>query len=148
MDETTSRPWIEFTKWPYEEEMFHFQVAASDCGFSASQEFYGYADDVTTFGTALQAFPRGRGDEVVLEAGRRDMGFAHWVSVRVYLYDSVGHAAVALNVSNNGHEPYRREARFTIRCEVASLNQLGDALVHWIRSSARTVHVALTPVGA
>jgi len=142
------RPWIEFTKWPYESEMFHFQVAAYDGGFSASQDFYADVADVIAFANALQAFPRGLGDESTLEAGRKDPEWAHWVAVRAYLYDRAGHAGVTVDVCNNADEPYRREARFTIRCEVASLNQLGHALVAWIRSHEETVRLELTPVGA
>src|SRR5436190_1513611 len=95
------RPWIEFAQWPYEKETFHLQVAASDGGFSATQEFYADVADVITFGSALQAFPRGPGDEVTLAAGRKDPGWAHWVAVRAYLYDSAGHAGVAVDVANN-----------------------------------------------
>src|SRR6266545_3683564 len=141
-------PWIEFTKWPYDEEMFHFHVAASDGGFGVAQEFYANVEDVIAFGSALEEFPRGLGDEVTLEAGRKGPRWAHWVSVRAYLYDSVGHAGVTVDVSNNVDDPYRREARVTIRCEVASLNHLGRSLVAWIRSHETTVRVDLTPVGA
>ena len=68
--------------------------------------------------------------------------------MRAYLYYSAGQAGVVIDFANNLGEPYRREARFTIRCEVASLNQLGQALVAWVRTQEGTVRVDLTPVGA
>jgi hypothetical protein len=142
------RPWIEFTKWPYEPEMLHLQVAASDGDFSASQDFYANIEDVMAFGNALQAFPRGPADEATLEGGRKDPGWAHWVAVRVYLYDRAGHAGVTVDVGKNAEEPYHREARFTIRCEVASLNQLRQTLATSIRSHEAAVRLELTPVGA
>jgi hypothetical protein len=141
-------PWIEFTKWPYEPEMWHVELAASDGDFSVRQEFYANVADIVAFGTALQAFPRGVDDEAILEAGRKDPAWAHWVALRAYLYDRTGHAGVTVDVGNNAKEPYRREARFTIRCEVASLNRLGQAVVAWMRGDEQTLRVELTPVGA
>lgn len=105
-------PWIEFLKWPSDEEMLHFCVRASDGEYVAAQEFYGHASDLEQFGSALARFP----------ASRRE-------------------------ACNNGHDPWRREARFTIRCEVASLNRLGAALQVWLHDSDQAIRVELTAVG-
>ena len=66
--------------------------------------------------------------------------------LRFYLYDPVGHAACLFEACNNGQDPWREESRFTIRCEVASLNRLGMALVQWAKNDQERVREELWPV--
>jgi hypothetical protein len=127
--------WVEFIRWPYDDEAGHFVVRASDGSRVAEQEFYAYPADLATFGAALAAFPRDRADEAKLEIGNKDAGHADWVCLRAYLHDAAGHAALLVDVASNGTDPWRSEARFTIRCEVASLNGLGRMLAAWARSN-------------
>ncbi len=118
------RPWIEFVKWPYEEEMRHFQVAASNGLFTATQEFYANVSAIEELGESLAAFPRSSTDEVRFEVGSVEPGLADSFSLRAYLYDPVGHAALTLAVCNVGKDPWRQEARFTIRCTASNAESL------------------------
>jgi hypothetical protein len=139
-------PWIEFQKWPHEPEMFHFTFGACDSGYVATQEFYANVSDVEAFGMALEAFPSSLRHEVHFEVGKRDPAWAHWISLRAYLYDAAGHAAFEVDTCNNTRDPWRREARFTIRCEVASLNRFGTTLREWVRRTDRRMRAELTGV--
>ena len=125
------RPWIEFTRWPFDDDAGHFSVQASNGLYVAGQEFYGSPADIERFGRALAAFPRHPTDEARFEAGESDLRGAHWLVLRAYLHDAAGHAALLFQCRNGAEDPWRREARFTILCEVASLNRLGAALIAW-----------------
>lgn len=139
------RPWIEFTKWPYEEHMWRFQVAAADRGFAACQEFYADAENILEFAGRLTSFPRDIGDVATMEIGVQDPGWAHWVKLHAYVVDGVGHAGLLVETSNNNPDPYRRDAHFVIRCEVASLNSLGQELAAWMNDEQSTCKVELAP---
>jgi hypothetical protein len=142
------RPWVEVAKWPYEEEMQHFQVAASNGLFTATQDFYANVTDVEALAESLKAFPRSSTDEVRFEVGSTEPGQADSFSLRAWLYDPVGHAALTFAVCSVGKDPWRQEARFTIRCQVASLNRLGASLLQWVRGEQQRVREELTPVDA
>lgn len=129
-------PWIQFTKWSDDErELCQFEVAASNGMYLVRQEFYAYQSDIEEFGRALMKFPLTSNDEVRLDIGGRNPRQAHWLLMRAYIYDSTGHAGLLFECCNNTVDPWRQEARFTIRCEVASLNRLGKALVEWAVNS-------------
>jgi len=138
------KPWIRFSKWPYEESMLHFEVEASDGSYVASQDFYADLSDLLEFGQGLVAFPRVQSDQVLFQAGKNDPGWAHWVSIRVYCYDAVGHGAIEVEVDNNKKGTHGRQAQFTIRTEVASINRLGQGLVTWLDGKEPTLQVRLT----
>lgn len=127
--------------------MRHCQLTASDGSFVASQDFYADISDLRDLASALAAFPRDHADEVRFDVGKRDQGWVHWLSLRAYLYDVVGHAALQVEMCNNTSDPWRREARFTIRCEVASLNRLGESLANWANGDEESLRAELTPVG-
>lgn len=139
------RPWVEFRKWPYEEGVWHLEIAAADGRFGACQDFYASESQILEFARELQAFPRHREHAVVLEVGQRDPKWAHWVYLRGFLVDPLGRAALVVEVSTNREDPHRREAHFSILCEVASLNRLGQLLARWIVEDDSTCRVELTP---
>ncbi len=139
------KPWIRFSKWPYEEAISHFVVEASDGAYVAIQEFYAYDSDLLEFAKKLTAFPEGQSDEVVFQAGKWDAGWAHWVSLRAYCYDAVGHGAIAVEVGNNQKGTFGRQAQFTIRSEVASINRMGQGLKTWLAGTEPKFHVELAP---
>ena len=141
-------PWIEFVRWPYDDDASHFCVRASNGVYVAAQEFYGYPADIERFGRALAGFPRNRADEAHFEAGRPDLGWAHWLLLRAYLVDAAGRAAMLFQSRDGAEDPWRGEARFTIHCEVASLNRLGAALIAWGSREGVTVREELAPWGA
>jgi hypothetical protein len=142
-----TKPWVQFESWEYEEEIRHFEISASNGSYAASQDFYESLTSIEEFGRALKAFPRSAKDEVRLEIGSRGQKSAYWLLLRAYLYDATGHAALLFEACNNTIDPWREEARFTIRCEVASLNRLGAALVDWARNGSGCLREELSPAG-
>src|SRR5262245_32597826 len=141
---TMNTAWIQFKKWQYEPGVFHVEVSASDAGYAASQDFYIAAGEIVSLAKRLQAFPRDLTDEITLTIGERDTKWAHAVNLRFWICDASGHGAITFDVSNNGAEPYARNALFTVRCEVASLNRLGKDLAEWVQSDEESVLTELT----
>lgn len=123
---------IEFVRWPYDDESWHIGIRAADAAYRVEQEFYAYPSELVELANRLSDFPVHRADEVRFEVGAKDSSSAHWVLLRVFVVDAAGHAAVTIDVGDNGDELRRRSARFTIGCDVASLNQLGQDLRRWI----------------
>ncbi|HET7342634.1 MAG TPA: hypothetical protein VFL90_14320, partial [Methylomirabilota bacterium] len=70
-------------------------------------------------------------------------GSAAWVRLRVWIADSSGRAALTLDVGNGQAGAARREACFTIRCDVAALNALGNRLVRWVTTDDPGLRVEL-----
>jgi hypothetical protein len=56
----------------------------------------------------------------------------HWVRLRAWLVDRAAHAAIAIDLGSSGDDLDRRSASFAIRCDVASLNSLGEAVRRWV----------------
>ncbi len=141
------KPWVQFEAWDYEPGIRHFEISVSNGSYTASQDFYEYITSIEVFGRALQTFPRSPKDEVRLEIGSREPSSAYWLFLRAYLYDATGHAGLIFEACNNTVDPWRQETRFTIRCEVASLNRLGSALVDWVRKGDGCLREELSPAG-
>ena len=120
---------IQFVRWPYDDEAWHVGIRAVDGGYRVEQEFYTYPADLLELAKRLCAF---RADEVLFEVGSKDPEWAHWVSLRVFIADTAGHAAVTVDVAKNGDEFTARSARLTMRCDVALLNRLGEELRRWV----------------
>ena len=135
--------WSEFAKWPYEEHLWHVEVAVSDHGFAARQDVYADEANLLEFADGLASFPRAIDDTVSFEIGKRDPGWAHWLMLRAAVVDGVGHAGLVVETSNNREGRFRREAHFVVPCEPASLNRLGVALRKWIGSEESTFRVEL-----
>jgi hypothetical protein len=134
---------IELVRWPYEDEAWHVEIRATDGQYCAEQEFYTYPSDLVQLASRLRAFPAHRGAEVIFEAGSKDPKWAHWVFLRAFLVDAAGHAAMTVDVGNNGDEFRTRAARFTIECDVASLNRLGEQLGQWVEESGAALRCRL-----
>ncbi len=135
-------PWVELTKWPYDDPLLHFRLRAADGGFAAEQEFYLDGEEMAELGRRLQVFLVGAASEIILSLGERGGG-GPWVQLRCWLSDSVGRVALTIDVGNNRSGADRREACFTIRCEAAALNSLGARLVRWIATDEPSVRVDL-----
>jgi hypothetical protein len=134
---------IEFVRWPYDDEAWHVTIHAADAEYCVEQEFYAYPSELLELANSLRAFPAHRADEVVFEAGSKEPTGAHWVALRVLSVDVAGHAAITVDVGNNGDVFRARSARFTIRCDVASINRLGEGLCRWLREPGARLHQAL-----
>jgi hypothetical protein len=112
---------ITLTRLPYDDSAWHVEVCASGGTYSAAQEFYVYPTDI--------------GDEVRYEIGGRTENWAHYLLLRAFIYDSVGHAALEFAADNRCGVPGHAQARFFICCEVAALNRLGKQLQTWTLDS-------------
>jgi hypothetical protein len=77
-----------------EDDVWHVVLTASNGSTTASQEVYLDKQQVEDYATALLDFPRSRDDAVELEIGRLESKWAHYVLVRAFLVDSVGHSAI------------------------------------------------------
>lgn len=124
---------VSFRDLRYDEPELHIELRASNGSTSATQDFYCYTEDLEAFGRELSGFPASISSEARLEAGKRDPGWAHFVLVRAFVYDGVGHSALEIEVASHSKDPYGQSARFHILCEPASLNKLGVQLVAWCR---------------
>lgn len=126
---------ITLTRLPYDDSAWHVEVCASGGTYSAAQEFYVYPTDLAEFGQRLTAFPQRIGDEVRYEIGGRTENWAHYLLLRAFIYDSVGHAALEFAADNRCGVPGHAQARFFFCCEVAALNRLGKQLQAWTLDS-------------
>lgn len=122
---------VTFTRLPYDDSAWHVEVCASNGTYSAAQDFYVYPADLADFGLRLVTFPSDIRDEVRYELGSRTEDWAYYLLMRAFLYDSVGHAALDFAVDNRRIIPGNAQASFSITCEVAALNRLGEQLQAW-----------------
>ena len=122
---------IEFHRFPYDDSAWHVELRAHNHAFSAAQEFYTHAEDLRVLGVQFADFTGEFGTEVRFELGDRTGKFAHYILLRAFSYDSVGHAALEFAGGNCGQPPYRAEASFSIFCDVAGINRLGEQLRLW-----------------
>ncbi len=134
---------IEFIKIDEEDGMLCIDASASNGFFSSnSSGFWVYPEDVIRFGKQLQKFPKHRDihDEVVLSYGNDEGGGCGYLFLRVYIYDHVGHAGIEVKMRQNPIEgdTYGRldaaQAHFIIPTLVARINDLGRAIVNWVKS--------------
>ena len=125
-----------FRDFPYEPEL-HIELRATNGEFSATQGFYCHAEDLVEFGDSLCSFPRDVNHEVRFELGDPDPKWAYHIVVRAYAYDSVGHSAVEIFVQNRFEPPHGAEASFSIVCDPAAINRLGESLKSWARNRDR-----------
>lgn len=109
----------------------HIEMHASNGSTSGTQDFYCYVEDLEEFARELSSFPSSITSEATLEAGKRDRGWAHFVRVRAFVYDRVGHSALEIDLASHADEPHGAAAHFFILCEPASLNRLGKNLLDW-----------------
>ena len=89
-----------------------------------------YPSDLLEWADRLSRFPSRANDEVRFVVGNRES--THWVWMRAWLVDRAAHAAIAIDLGHPGDDLYRRSASFAIRCDVASLNRLGEAVRRWV----------------
>ena len=122
---------VSFTRFPYDALEWHVQIEASNGGFSGVQDFYTYPQDLEALGLGFCKFPQNVKDEVRFKLGNRTGNWAYFILVRAFLYDSVGHAAIELAISNNAIPPYLAQTNFFICTEVASINNFGKQLIEW-----------------
>jgi hypothetical protein len=124
-------PCISLTQLAADDEgWWHVTLAVADEAYAVQQEFYVYPGDLLEWGGRLSRFPTRANDEVRFDVGDRTT--AYWVWVRAWLVDPAGHAAIAIDLGTPGDDLYRRSAGLAIRCDVASLNRLGETIRRWV----------------
>ena len=116
----------------YDDSAWHVEISASNGYFSGVQDFYTYPEDLDALGVGFYKFPQSIQDEVQFELGDRTGKWAHFVLVRAFLFDSVGHAAIEFAVDNNATPPNHAQTSFFIRTEVSAINNLGQQIRSWI----------------
>jgi hypothetical protein len=131
-------PGITITRLPHEDEEWRtlewrILVRTSNSEFCAALDVYVHSDKLAELGRQLSAFPTSVDAEVRLEIGDRQDPWAYHLLLRTFLYDRAGHAAVEVRMDNRRKDYRHAAAHFSIPCEVASLNRLGQSLFAWIR---------------
>ena len=108
------------------------RLVASNGHYSMTQEFYAVPDFFRDFARNLRRFGKTLRDEAILEAGKEDE--TQFFRVRAFFYSGVGRAAVEVRSSDGSAAPYRTRAEFSIECETADVNRLGEQLEEWSES--------------
>jgi hypothetical protein len=113
------------------DDTIQFQMEVSNGISSASQDFYGYADNFKEFATRLLSFPKTINDHVKYELGESGERWVYYILLDVFCYESNGHSAIHVLIDNNGKRPYTNKSEFYITAVPASLNKLGKLLKDW-----------------
>jgi len=113
------------------DDTIQFQIDVTNGISSASQDFYGYADNFKEFATGLLSFPKTITDKVKYELGKIGERWAYYILLDVFCHQSNGHSAVHVILDNNGKRPYTNKSEFYITTVPASLNKLGLLLSDW-----------------
>ena len=137
------KPLLKLTRIPYEEP-YHIEllVEASDGHQHASITYYTNAKDLPKLGDALIQFPFADSGEHIYEIGTEDPAarFAYHLYFRFFLIGSAGDSGIEIRFSNNEEDASAREiAEFTIPCEVAGINHLGNLLKDFGRLQHRVL---------
>ncbi|MEP3213305.1 MAG: hypothetical protein ABJQ29_08930 [Luteolibacter sp.] len=136
-------PLLKLTRIPYEEP-YHIElhVEAANGRQHASIEYYTNADDLSKLGDALLQFPFAESREHIYEIGTEDPAarFAYHLPFRFFLIRPTGSSGIEIRFCNNRESaPDREVAEFTIPCEVAGLNRLGQLLKEFGRLEHRVL---------
>jgi hypothetical protein len=137
------KPLLKLTRYPYEEP-YHIElhVEASNGRQQASIKYYTNADDLPKLGDALIQFPCTDSREHVYEIGTEDPAarFTYHLYFRFFLISPSGDAGIEIRFNNNEEEaPEREIAEFTIPCEIAGINRLGNLLKDFGRLQHRVL---------
>ena len=115
-----------------EDDPPHTLVAVSGGGCAAQQDAYIDEASWLEFGRALQGFPRDLTHAVTFAHGSPDPSSYCHIELRAYVYDSVGHTALRVRMTNHGRDPQARSASFSLLVEAATLNRFGARLEQWV----------------
>lgn len=125
---------LEFTVlWTDSDGMIQLGVRASGAVHATYGETYLYPEELENFAAALKEFPRGPGDEVVLECGSKDPKSHDYFRLRVFLLRPTGASALEVESEVRGDPPLRAEAHFFIPGMPADFNRMGSAVIAWLR---------------
>ena len=113
------------------DDTIQFQIEVTNGIISASQDFYGYADNFKEFSTGLLSFPKSITDKVKYELGEIGERWAYYILLNVFCYESNGYSAINVILTNNGIPPNTNKSEFYIKTVPASLNKFGQLLKGW-----------------
>ncbi|WP_426492908.1 hypothetical protein [Hymenobacter sp. 102] len=114
----------------YNYGMCTFFVTVQKGALEVQTSFYGDANSWKGFGNALLAFPTKTTQYLFFQSGI-DSYAEEKILLKAYCYDSLGHAALTVNIDHQKEPPNDFRINFSIPAEVASLNQLGRLLAKW-----------------
>lgn len=132
------RGYIKIIRHSYDDEALFLEISAGNGRQCGTQEIYAYAADLAEFATQLKAFPSTSVPEAKLELGKPIPEWAHYISIRAFCYDNLGHAAIEVVLQNHGSPPNCSEIRFFIITEAASINDFGATLAKWAEKPGGT----------
>jgi hypothetical protein len=112
--------------------MAHIEIQVSNNSYTATEDFYIYPSDLFVWGTALQEFPKSTQDKVVLEAGSKSPGYYNYLCLTAFVHDERGHSVLRVEMGDPNGSPLGSEAKFSVFCEPALLNDLGKQICSWI----------------
>jgi len=115
----------------------HFWFFASTKEYSATVDFFAYADEFVHFGEQLAEYSGRAGHEPHFEYGSKAESSYSWLHVQAYPTDMLGHSAIAVSTMRNGARAARASAEFSGKLEVAAVNKLGKQLAAWAAADAR-----------
>ena len=113
------------------DDTIQFQIEVTNGIISASQDFYGYADNFKEFSTGLLSFPKSITDKAKYELGEIGERWAYYILLNVFCYESNGYSAIHVILTNNGIPPNTNKSEFYIKTVPASLNKFGQLLKDW-----------------
>jgi hypothetical protein len=117
--------------WMDEDSLMKVRVSLAGNGREAWGEAYSYPETFAEFGRALTKFPNSIADEVKLELGSADPGYAEHLMLRAFVYDGSGHCAVEIRTHSRGDVLTSSSCQFAVPTEAASMNDLGRIVIEW-----------------
>jgi hypothetical protein len=117
--------------WTDDDTLMQVRVSLAGNGRQAWSEAYSYPETFSQFGQSLTQFPGSTADEVRLELGSTDPGYAEHLLIRAFVYDGSGHCAVEFKAHTRGDALAASSCQFAVPTEAASLNELGRMMVAW-----------------
>jgi hypothetical protein len=116
--------------WQDSDGMLQIEVQVSDGCTMATQNVYVYPEELNTFASELQIFPKCIQHQVTLELGSKDPG-NYYLLLRAYVHDSVGHSVLEMEIIDHLKSPARVDVHFYLICEPALLNEVGHKIISW-----------------
>jgi hypothetical protein len=104
--------------------------------YKTSLDHYMSLEYFKEFGNALKEFPANP-KNCILELGEDSDRPYIYLSLRAYIYDTLGHAGLEVKMRRNGAAIISASSHFSIATEVASINALGQALSDWVDSGEK-----------
>jgi hypothetical protein len=114
--------------------IFYLDISGSNGLFSSSIQDYFNLEPFVPFGERLQTFPQKAIDRVVFEQGTNNDTSRTYLCLITYIYDHRGYALIEIVARNNGAPQIAASAHYSIKSEIASLNNFGRELVNWTKS--------------